>query len=80
MEHQNQALPGVRAIHSDVAISYSDLSPPKGAAVAFADQNLGANYPTGIAALTNSQTQLVAPQYPVCVRVLRLHYLAEVKP
>jgi hypothetical protein len=80
MEHQNPGLPGVRPIYPDVAISYSDLSPPKGAAVPFADQNLGTNYPTGIAATTNGQTQFVAPQHPVCVRVLCLHYLAEVKP
>jgi hypothetical protein len=81
MEQQNTGLPGVCTIYSDVAKSYSDFSTPKEAAVVFSDQNLGANYPTGTAAMTNGQTQFVARQHPVCIRVLGLlHYLAEIKP
>jgi len=80
MEYQNPWFPGVGTIYSDVAISYSDFSPPKGAVVPFTDRNIGANHPTGIAAMTNGQTQFVAPQHPVCTCVLCHRYLAEVKP
>jgi len=67
MEYQNPWLPGVGTIYSDVAISYPDFIPPKGADVPFADRNLGANNPsTGIAAMMNGQRQFVAPQPPVC--------------
>ena len=30
--------------------------------------------------MTDGQTQSVAPQHPVCIRILGLHYLAEIKP
>lgn len=80
MEHQNPGLPGVCLIYPDVAIPYSNFSLLKRAAVPFMDQNLGANHPTGIAAMTNGHTQFVAPQQLVCTCILCHHYLAEVKP
>ena len=80
MEHQNPGLPGVRSIYPDVAIPYSNFIPLKGAGVPFTDRNLGANYPTGIVAMTSGQTQFVAPQHPVCTCLLCRHFLAEVEP